>query len=811
MKATRLELHGKKHRYGLNAFLLGLITAFVIFLPFIILNKGMFLYYGDYNVQQITFYQLIHDSILSGNIGWSHHTDLGANIIGSYSFYLLGSPFFWVTLLFPSKLLPFLMGPLLILKTALCSLTAYIFLRRYVHNKNFAVLGGLLYAFSGFAAYNVFFNHFHDVMVFFPLLLWALDEFVLNKRRGVLALLVLSSCVVNYYFFVGEVFFVIIYWAVRMVTRSYRMKFKEFLLMVFEVVLGFAASAVILIPSVLAVVQNTRVSNTLEGWNAIVYDIPQKYVHILESFLFIPDLPAFPNFTPDSNAKWASISAWLPLFSVTGVIAYIQTKSHKNYLKKLIVIFVVMAFIPITNSLFQLFNIQFYTRWFYMLILLMCLATVKSFEDTNVDWSRAIAWNIGLTGAVAAAIGFMPYHTENDNGEKEIKFGLMKYPERFWQYVAISFICIAVVLLLVTLLKKNRRKFIAAAMAATIAVSAGYSIFILGMGESYNMGGINAFMRQNIINRGSDIDLPDSDIVRSDFYEMSENMGMFWKLPTIQAFHSIVPGSVMEFYSSIGVTRDVGSRPETSVYGLRSFTSTKYLFDQCGDSKSFIDEDGNTEMPGWKLYDTQNNCNIYENEYYIPMGFSYDEYITRQDLKNCIIKDRNLLLLKAMVLSDEQMEKYKDITENHKGNLSDYSYTTEDYYKDCNARKSSVCTSFEYNNSGFTATADRTGKDDTLMFFSVPYENGWSAYVNGEKVDVENVNVGFMAVRVPGGKVSEIKFTYETPGLNIGICITLSCMFIFALYMIIWGRKANKRIKDIKKPLTLRVKDRVKK
>lgn len=35
---------------------------------------------------------------------------------------------------------------------------------------------------------------------------------------------------------------------------------------------------------------------------------------------------------------------------------------------------------------------------------------------------------------------------------------------------------------------------------------------------------------------------------------------MFWEVQSIQAFHSIVPGSLMEFYDSIGVQRDVASR-----------------------------------------------------------------------------------------------------------------------------------------------------------------------------------------------------------------------------------------------------------
>ena len=67
-------------------------------------------------------------------------TDLGANIIGSYSFYMFGSPFFWLTLLFPSEAVPYLMAPLLMLKFALAALGAYTFLRRYVSNQHYAVL-----------------------------------------------------------------------------------------------------------------------------------------------------------------------------------------------------------------------------------------------------------------------------------------------------------------------------------------------------------------------------------------------------------------------------------------------------------------------------------------------------------------------------------------------------------------------------------------------------------------------------------------------------------------------------------------------
>ena len=171
----------KKGNYFLYSFLFGLALATVIFIPFIIFDGGRFLFYGDYNVQQIPFYRLAHDAVRSGNWGWNHLTDLGANFIGSYSFSLLGSPFFWLTIPFPGEWLQYLMGPLFILKFACASLTGYVYLHRYARSRNAALIASLLYAFSGFSVYNIFFNHFHEAVIVFPLLLASL------ARRGTIA------------------------------------------------------------------------------------------------------------------------------------------------------------------------------------------------------------------------------------------------------------------------------------------------------------------------------------------------------------------------------------------------------------------------------------------------------------------------------------------------------------------------------------------------------------------------------------------------------------------------------------------------
>ena len=159
-----------KEKYFM-AFGLAFIVACALFVPYIIWDKGYFIFYGDFNAQQIPFYKLAHAAVRNLDIGWSFGTDLGSNFVSSYSFYLLGSPFFWLTIPFPNDFVPHLMGPLLILKFSFASLTAYAYITRFVKNKNYAVLGAFMYAFSGFSVYNIFFNHFHEAIIFFPLLL----------------------------------------------------------------------------------------------------------------------------------------------------------------------------------------------------------------------------------------------------------------------------------------------------------------------------------------------------------------------------------------------------------------------------------------------------------------------------------------------------------------------------------------------------------------------------------------------------------------------------------------------------------------
>lgn len=762
-----------------HAFAWALLTGIVIFLPFLIFDKGYFIYYGDFNVQQIPFYKLAHEAVRSGDLFWSWYTDLGANFVGSYSFYLLFSPFFWLTLPFPTSFLPHLMAPLLILKTACASLTACLYLRRFVRDANYAVIGGLLYAFSGWMDFNIFFNHFHEVAVFFPLLLLGVEKLVTEDNRGFFALMVMVNAAVNYWFFVGEAVFVILYVIMRRFDKTWALTLRKFLRIAFEAALGFGLAAFAVLPSVLALMGNPRTGSDelLSGWNVWLYWHEQRQPAILQSLFFPPELPARPNFLPDHGAKWASLSGWLPLFAMTGVLSYFFRRRN-DWLKKLLTLCLLFAMVPVLNSLFILLNDSYYARWFYMPILLMAMATVRALEDSADDtthWVRAIKWSGIILVAFTVMSGLTPHYDEDG----VMVFGLADNLPVMWTFAAVAMTCLLLTAVLIVKLRDSR-SFASITLALVMGVSACFTIFYIANGK--NNRERSQWIIDHMIDGREQIHLPDDVFARSDAYDATDNILMYWHLPNIQAFHSIVPPSIMEFYPEVGVTRDVGSRPEADFYALRPLLSVRWLF-----IEDNVDEQ--EPMPGYTMYDHQNGFNVYENENFLPMGFTYDHYVTRYQMEDVVKSSRSNLMLRAVVLDEETAERHRDILtpmpgEGYQG------FDEEAMVNDVADRRVRTAENFRFDNRGFTFTTNF--EEPELVFLSVPWEGGWSARMmtgaDWSAADIERVNIGFMGIRVPAGQVT-VRFDYETPGLKLGFAITGGLLVVLALYLILFRRR----------------------
>jgi hypothetical protein len=779
---------GKGPAGGRLAFFLALAIASAFFLPLIIYNRGYFLFLGDFNVQQIPFYRLAHEAVRNGEIFWNWHTDLGANFIGSYSFYLLFSPFFWLTLPFPTEFVPHLMGPLLILKTACAALTGYLYIKRFVKDRAWTVVGSLLYAFSGYMTFNIFFNHFHEPVVFFPLLLVSLEELVENNRRGFFAAMVAVNCLVNYWFFIGEVLFVILYVAVRLATGGWNCSLGRFCAIALESVLGVLVAAAGLLPSVLALMGNPRTGadSLLTGWLMWIYGFNQRLPAIIQSFFFPPELPSRPNFFPEMGAKWASLSAWLPLFSAVGVIAFCRARK-RDFIKRMIILSMILALIPIGNAAFVLFSQSYYARWFYMPVLLMCVATAAALEERHAPamaegLRSGWRWTAGFVLIISAAVAFSPVR----GTEGEITFGLYDNAAGFWLIVCCAVLCLILSALLLFVLGDHPRFYpITCAMLSALIVV--FSLGYLSSGKNSRQN--DDWFIQVALGKGQQLELPDDVFARSDVYEGMDNLGMFWGLPNIQAFHSIVPASIMEFYPAVGIKRDVSSKPPTDYLALRPLLSVRWLF---------VGEQNEKQPPmdGVSLYDTQLGYNIYENDLFLPMGFAYDTALSHELLKTIGGEPKTRYMLHSLVLEDDALIRNSDIIDED----ADIDYDVlppEGLEGSVAARRSMSADSFAVDRLGFSATSNLDR--ERLMFFSVPHDKGWSAAVNGQPVVIEKANIGFMAVRVPAGEAA-IRFDYRTPGLFLGLRISALGAAALLLYLLIARMVGGRRRRPIPPP-----------
>ena len=72
-------------------------------------------------------------------------------------------------------------------------------------------------------------------------------------------------------------------------------------------------------------------------------------------------------------------------------------------------------------------------------------------------------------------------------------------------------------------------------------------------------------------------------------------------------------------------------------------------------------------------------------------------------------------------------------------------------------------------------------KQDTSIFFTIPYDKGWSAYQDGKKIEIKQAQTGFMKVGVPKGK-GTITLSFIPNGFITGAICSFTSLLLFGIY-----------------------------
>ena len=773
-------------------FFLGVFMYVLAALYVIIKHKGLFFYYGDYNVQQVPFYILAHRAIRNGQLFWNWNLDLGGDLTADLAFYLMGSPFFWITIPFPESFLPYMMPYLMALKYGVASANAFLYMRRYTRTNRAAQIGALLFAFCGFNATNIVFNHFTDAVAFFSLLMIAFENlcafdngqkgFKISRSRWIFFAVMTCVCsVVNYYFFFGQVIFLGLYFILRYVPgRKMSDTGKNLIRLITAGITGIMVAGLFLVLAFNGVAGNSRLDNILLGYDIVVYPSGYMYWDIIKSMIMLPDIIGRGTLFFTTTVKNASLAVYLPMFGLAGVIAYFRAfKGQASWKKRMLIASLIIAFIPVFNSAFSLFNSQYYARWFYMPILIMSLVTCEMVERDRGENLRTGTLATIIMFLLLIIIAILPSRDDDGN---IVYMQMVSNSDIFWRDVLGTAVFCSILILIVFLSRKIKTRVNLSFAGTVFAGCIGTMIILINGSSLISDFGMEQWKLQMIDTRPT---IDESSFSRIETDSTSTNYEMRWGIPTIHCFLSTVPSQIFDFYEgAAGITRSVESDSPLTRAGLRALLSARYYVEnsRINDDDEFLNNEGTLDYEQVSSLEEMNGFTLFENTNYIPMGFTFDYYTSESDWTAADASDHDLSLVKVLILPDE-------IANTYHGNMirlsaSDIANDEIDIYQFrslCNQRRASACTAFTTTKNGFEAIT-KNFKEYELVFFSVPNVEGMTATVDGKKVDIITADYGLMAIPVSKGSHT-ITVKYLPKGIYLGLGISVIGILILISYI----------------------------
>ena len=780
-----------------HAFFLGAVLALIALAPAIVPYGGRYVTRGDYIEQQLPFI-LETRRLLRSGAGYSFSTFLGAPAVGSYSFYTLGSPFVWPLALLPEALIPYGISVMAVLKHAVCALCAFCYLRRMVKAERLALLGCVLYTFSSFTVVNTQFYHFTEVIAFFPLILLGMEIAMSGQPRpGLLALACGLNALVNYYFMLSSAILAALYFLCRLFSRDWRpaRSLRRIAAAVLECALGCALAGVLLLPSLHYMLSITRTGAGDTPLLALRYSA-SVLMERLRTLLMPIESGVVHAYYGDAGS-WCSTAAYLPVLGFTGVLTFFFACREQRWLKALLALLLVCCCVPALCGAFALFTNTAYTRWWYGLALMLTLATLYALRGAADEGECALqpvpdarmvrAWRISFALCTLAVLLLtVPFLLPDA--------ALAALPERLAQiianrrtdaYAGDAFRVLSVTLALLgggaMILMLARRPRFGAALALLCAVACmQYGAYIAVGDREILSGGSEAgngvyTLEEIAAPTLGALELPEPEgYARIDYGPRLRNYGLLRGQSSLTCFSSLRSSTVGRFVSMAGFGYDESTtvRPPNGDGAIRALLSVTEYHRTDGE-----------EVPEGFVYDREENgFSVYVNPNAVPMGFlqtvctgTHDQRMDSDTL--------GTVLLAAAALDGDMLSRYGERMER-------LDVTSIPDWRESAARlRENACDRFETSGSGFTAHID--AGEAGLLVFTIPYDKGFSATVDGISAEIIPCDVAFMAVWVEPGE-HEIAFTYRTRSLSLGIAMSLLAAAALALYVML-QRRGQKR------------------
>lgn len=560
---------------------------------------------------------------------------VGGDIISTLNYYGFGDPLYLLAGLIPTVYTEYLYNFIVILHLFLAGLS-FSALCAY-HKKPSAniLVGAIIYAFSGYAVFlGVRHVFFINAMVQLPLLLIGIDLIIQKRDPLFFILSVFYSALCGFYFLYMMTLMLGVYTLVRFFSLYTKGGIKEFFWMAGRIIgaylTGLGLSAPLFLPSVLGFLSSSRSGQAVTrnfvsyGWSYYRDNLLRVIAPIGSDNAFtvaaivIPALVLLLFFRRGKNRdlKWLlGLAVLVYVFPLGGHImnGFSYPVQRWTFAVSLLLAYTVVEMLPDLLSMNKL-------RQFFCFLSLVAYSVCVFLGGKN----RSVYYVVGVA-MLAATLLVLSMLTDYAAGKKAQRFG-----------------------------------------AVACAVLAVFNVGVNGIYEfakdqgkyinTYSEYGKETQTVMDRVERKAEA-LAVQKQGRFDSKSFFRNAGAVWRVPTLYFYWSIVNSSVVDFWDQ---TENIGiGYTKFHISGADERTISDALLSV----KYYIGKDKERQyMPHGYAFseEASDGFCIYKNQYALPWGYTYDSYMTYEDLdgmSNGLFREEAMLQSIAVDKNIPGMEK----------------------------------------------------------------------------------------------------------------------------------------------------------
>ncbi len=763
----------KKSRVASNSICLSAICACAMMAALCLLfgmtpfGNNTFLT-GDLNSIYINFYAQMRAAFLQGeNLFYSFQKGLGGSTIGSLAYYC-ASPFVLLYMLVPVQSYGVLTTFVVWCKVVLLCVSMAFFLRYKLKTDSlFIVAISLCYGFCTWVFVYLQNIMWHDVLILLPLLCYGVDVLIERRKPLCFVLCLAMSIIVNFYIAFMVCLFIVAYFLYSLVLlekepiKSYLYHCVRFAA---ASILGGMLSAILWLPAMVEILQSKGTLNNAFSlsfatefslvsfaarllpfgfyWNNLIYDLPNVYVGIL------------------------------PLLLVAAFFAakHISRKEKCAAFAVLLFLFVSMW----STDVMLLFHGGTMPVWFsfrnaFLFVFWLCVLAAKASAENTFSKRVWVAIGGVVVVLLACRICFV-----------EVHYTVMRLLVTLVLCAGLLFflfLCKQGVFKDVAVFKQHAqlfKRFCAIGLLGVVMLELLLNLYyIQGAFEQYPNDVYIDFVAQNtaLIQEIDEQEEQTAYRIEKDYFR-SLNDALLLDYYGIGYFSSTQDDLPVDYLINLGVF--------DQITGLYDAASSDVFADSLLGIQYLLIRDAENVQEGYIATGISNEqAEVYQNPYALPMAFCVDEEILQTELDSESAQAFKEGIYQALA-GEDALALYDETAQVNLEAMQELSSAIWENAADVTMTQTTVSVSV-------------STQAEELLFINVPYSAYLQVTVNGVAVEKYIAFESQLAVYVPAGD-SVVVVTYQAPLFLYGVGI--SALALCALVLWVYKRRKEARLRS---------------